>query len=84
MGAAVRGGDIYGKFPVLGAKNSDNNHFDSSPDQLLNGVLLPQVSVDQYGATLGRWFGLTDAQLLDVFPNLASFDPGRRTLGFMG
>ncbi len=83
MGGAVRGGDIYGRFPTLGPKNANDNQFDSSPDQLHNGVLLPQVSVDQYGATLGGWFGLSSGQLLDVFPNLANFDAGVRNLGFM-
>jgi uncharacterized protein (DUF1501 family) len=83
MGGAVRGGDLYGSFPVLGAKNSNNNGFDSSPDQLGNGVLLPQTSVDQLGATLGRWFGLGDSQLLQLFPNLAYFDTAKRDLGFM-
>ncbi len=83
MGGAVRGGDLYGSFPVLGAKNANNNNFDSSPDQLGNGSLLPGSSVDQLGATLGRWFGLTDAQLLDIFPNLANFDAAKRNLGFM-
>ena len=83
MGGAVLGGDIYGKFPILGLKNATNNNFDSSPDQLDNGSLLPVTSVDQLGATLGRWFGLSDIQLLDVFPNLANFNPSVRNLGFM-
>jgi uncharacterized protein (DUF1501 family) len=83
LGGAVRGGDLYGPFPVLGAKNANNNHFDSSPNQLGNGVLLPQTSVDQLGATLGRWFGLSDGQLLELFPNLANFDSSARNLGFM-
>ena len=81
LGGAVRGGDLYGAFPALGAKNANNNNFDSSPDQIGNGALLPQTSVDQLGATLGRWFGLSDGQLLDVFPNLANFS--QRNLGFM-
>jgi uncharacterized protein (DUF1501 family) len=83
MGGAVRGGDLYGSFPVLGAKNANNNNFDSSPNQLGNGALLPETSVDQLGATLGRWFGVGDGALLDLFPNLANFDPSRRDLGFM-
>jgi uncharacterized protein (DUF1501 family) len=83
MGGAVRGGDFYGRFPQLSVKNANNNNFDASPDQLGNGALLPQVSVDQLGATLGRWFGLSDAQLIDVFPNLANFNAGQRNLGFM-
>ena len=82
MGGAVRGGDLYGSFPVLGAKNPNNNNFDASPNQVGNGALLPQTSVDQLGATLGRWFGnLSDGQLLDLFPNLANFN--QRNLGFM-
>jgi uncharacterized protein (DUF1501 family) len=83
MGGAVRGGDLYGNFPVLGAKNANNNNFDSSPNQLGNGALLPESSVDQLGATLGRWFGLGEGQLLDVFPNLANYNAGQRSLGFM-
>jgi uncharacterized protein (DUF1501 family) len=81
MGGAVRGGAVYGALPVLGAKNATNNNFDSSPDQLGNGALLPTTSVDQLGATLGRWFGLSDAELLDLFPNLVHF--GTRDLGFI-
>jgi uncharacterized protein (DUF1501 family) len=83
MGGAVRGGNLYGAFPVLGTKNAHNNNFDSSPDQLANGALLPTTSVDQLGATLGAWFGLGAGQLLDIFPNLANFDAGVRNLGFM-
>lgn len=82
MGGAIKGGCIYGNFPVLGTKNSADNSFDSSPNQLLNGVLLPETSVDQFGATLARWMGVSDAELLDVFPNLVNFDPSKRNLGF--
>ncbi len=82
MGGAVKGGDVYGRFPIVGAKNSNNNNFDSSPDQLGNGALLPELSVDQLGATLGRWFGVSATGLADIFPNLANFDAGVRDLGF--
>ena len=81
MGGAVKGGDLYGSFPIYGAKNAANNNFDSSPDQLGNGSLLPTTSVDQLGATLAKWFGVADTQLNDVFPNLANFTT--RDLGFM-
>lgn len=83
MGGAVRGGDLYGAFPVYGTKNANNNNFDDSPDQIGNGSLLPATSVDQLGATLGRWFGLSDSQLLDIFPNLVNWNPSQRNLGFM-
>jgi uncharacterized protein (DUF1501 family) len=82
LGGAVRGGRVYGSLPVLGAKNPNNNNFDSSPDQLGNGALLPTISVDQLGATLGRWFGLGDAELADIFPNLKYFS--QKNLGFLG
>jgi len=81
MGGAVKGGRLYGRFPTLGAKNAGNNNFDASADQLGNGSLLPVTAVDQLGATLGKWFGLSDTQLLDVFPNLKNFSV--RDLGFM-
>lgn len=81
MGGAVNGGDLYGNFPVLGAKNTNNNNFDSSPNQLGNGSLLPETSVDQLGATLAKWFGVSDSNALTVFPNLTNFST--RDLGFM-
>ena len=83
MGGAVKGGDLYGTFPVLGLKNANNSNFDSSPDQLGNGAMLPGTSVDQLGATLGRWFGLSDTQIATIFPNLANFNLSVRDLGFM-
>jgi uncharacterized protein (DUF1501 family) len=83
MGGAVKGGDLYGNFPVLGAKNANNNNFDSSPNQLGNGVLLPETSVDQLGATLGAWMGVGATDLAEIFPNLGHFDSTRRNLGFM-
>lgn len=82
MGGSVRGGDIYGAFPNMAA---------NSEDVVESGRnLLPRISVDQYGATLGRWFGLSDAQLKqEVFPNLPTFTDGPQAgqyplnLGFM-
>lgn len=72
MGGAVKGGDIYGTMPVSGLGHAQD---------IGSGALLPAISVEQYGATLGSWFGLSAAQLLDVFPNLANFTT--RNLGFM-
>lgn len=72
MGGAIRGGSVIGDIPVYSTKNATNNRFDGSPDQLANGALLPKISVEQYGAALGRWFG-ADAALSTAFPNLANF-----------
>ena len=44
----------------------------TTPDQIHNGILLPRLSVDQFGTRLGRWFGLSPSQLLDVFPTWPS------------
>ncbi len=81
MGGAVRGGDVYGQLPQLGIKNANNNRFDSSPDQVRNGALLPTTSVDQMGATLARWMGVSETGLDEVFPALREFS--QRDLGFM-
>jgi uncharacterized protein (DUF1501 family) len=83
MGGAVQGGQAYGAFPRLVLRSASNGEF-NSPDQVRNGALLPSTSVDQLGATLGRWFGLSDSQALEVFPNLGNFSPSARNLGFMG
>jgi hypothetical protein len=44
------------------------------------GVMLPNVSLSQYGATLAKWFGATDASLDGLFNTLPSFPV--RDLGF--
>lgn len=76
MGGAVRGRDMFGQFPTVGV---DRTGF-SNPNMSGN-ILVPTTSVYQVGATLGKWFGLTDAQLLTIFPNLGNFS--LRDLGFM-
>nr|WP_316642632.1 DUF1501 domain-containing protein [uncultured Roseateles sp.] len=81
MGGAVKGRDLYGAFPAYGL--SDGKGDFTSPQQIGNGAMLPQTSVDQLGATLGQWFGLSAAQALELFPNLANFDAARRNLGLM-
>jgi uncharacterized protein (DUF1501 family) len=81
MGGAVKGGDIYGKFPTYGV--SDGNGGFTSPDQLAVGALLPRICVEQYAATLGRWFGTSPAAMASIFPNLANFPAAQRDLGFM-
>jgi uncharacterized protein (DUF1501 family) len=73
MGGAVNGNDIYGTMPQLS--------FDSI-DAIENNRIIPTSSVDQYGATMARWFGLNASELNSVFPNLQNF--ASSDLGFMG
>jgi uncharacterized protein (DUF1501 family) len=73
MGGAVKGKDIYGSMPVTGLAHSLD---------VGSGALLPTTSVDQYGATLASWMGLSATQVADVFPNIGNFST--RNLGFMG
>jgi uncharacterized protein (DUF1501 family) len=72
MGGAVKGKDIYGSMPVTGLGHTLD---------VGSGSLLPTTSVDQYGATLASWFGLSATQIADVFPNIGNFS--NRNLGFM-
>ena len=74
LGGAVNGGRYYGTVPVVA-----NN----GPDDVGQGRLLPSTSVDQYAATLGKWFGISDADLLTVLPNLVHWNASERTLGFV-
>ncbi|MDP3494117.1 MAG: DUF1501 domain-containing protein [Hyphomonadaceae bacterium] len=69
MGGAVRGGDVYGQFPTIGV---DVQNGFQNPNMLSN-VLIPQMSVDQYAGTMGRWFGLSDSQVASIFPNIPNF-----------
>jgi len=74
MGGAVNGREFYGTPPVIA-----NN----GPDDVGQGRLLPSLSVDQYGATLANWFGVSGGQMTTVLPNIANFNPSTWQLGFV-
>lgn len=74
MGGCVNGGDIYGRFPELVVNGPDDVNGD-------RGRWIPTTSVDEYSATLAKWFGVSDSQMDAVFPNLSRFD--NRDLGFL-
>jgi uncharacterized protein (DUF1501 family) len=74
LGGAVNGGRFYGSAPVVA-----NN----GPDDVGQGRMLPSTSVDQYAATLGKWFGISDGDLLTVLPNLVNYNASTRNLGFV-
>jgi uncharacterized protein (DUF1501 family) len=76
MGGAVKGGDIYGQFPTVGV---DLGAF-RNPDAI-SGYSIPTTSVDQYAATIGSWFGVSNTDLNVIFPNLRNFSVPN--LGFL-
>jgi uncharacterized protein (DUF1501 family) len=79
MGGAVRGAATYGRYPELALGGPDDVGVDPWE---LQGRWIPSTSVDQYAATLLRWWGLADTQLDAALPNLRNFGSARN-LGFM-
>ncbi len=54
MGGAVRGGDFYGTPSALALGGPDDTDGGSSP----RGRWIPTTSIEQYAATLARWYGV--------------------------
>lgn len=73
-GAGLQGGQVFGRFPEYGFRHNDSYGN--------RGNWIPQIAVDQFGATLGRWFGVGDSDLNRIFPNLGNFE--RRNMGIYG
>lgn len=69
---AVKGRRTYGQFPVLQI---------NGPNDTSTGRWIPTTSVDQYSATLAKWFGVNPTNMPYVFPNLSRF--ATPDLGFM-
>ncbi|MGA9422656.1 MAG: DUF1501 domain-containing protein [Rhodanobacteraceae bacterium] len=74
VGGAVNGRRYYGTMPSLAP--------DGNPDDTGYGQIIPTLAVDQYAATLARWFGVDAGGINDIFPNLGRFSTP--DLGFMG
>lgn len=72
VGGAVQGKRIYGALPEYDL--SSQAYTES------RGRLIPSVSVDQYAATLGGWFGLDQGEINEALPNLSNFT--QKDLGF--
>jgi uncharacterized protein (DUF1501 family) len=73
LGGGVSGGRYYGTAPQISV---------SSPDQVGQGRSIPTMSVDEYGATLTRWFGAEAGDMRTLFPNIGNF--ANPNIGFMG
>jgi uncharacterized protein (DUF1501 family) len=77
VGGAVNGGDFYGRWPTLTIGGPDDTGISATDF----GRFIPTTSVDQYAATLARWFGLPAADQTLVFPNIGRF--ATANLGFL-
>ena len=70
VGGAVKGAAFYGTPPPVSVGDT------SAPEDQWHvgqGRLLPSTSVDQYAATLAKWFGVSPTELPLVLPNLKNF-----------
>lgn len=65
MGGAVNGGRLLGQLPNLTVGDED--------DTGEKGRIIPALSINQYGALMARWMGVTDSDLNSVFPDLSNF-----------
>jgi uncharacterized protein (DUF1501 family) len=72
LGGAVKGGDIYGRMPEFAI---------NGPDDTGRGRWIPSTSVDQYSATLAKWFGVSPTNIPVILPNIGRFSTP--DLGFM-
>ena len=72
VGNPVIGRQIYGTMPTLEI---------GGPDDARGGRMIPTLSVDQYAATLARWFGIEEADLALIAPNLGNFTESN--IGFL-
>jgi uncharacterized protein (DUF1501 family) len=70
VGGAVKGKAFYGIAPPVSVGNT------AAPEDQWHvgqGRLLPTTSVDQYAATLAKWFGVADSEMAGVLPNITHF-----------
>lgn len=72
LGGAVRGQRFYGSLPNLVVGGVDDAGW---------GQIIPTTAVDQYAATLARWYGVPAADMTTVFPNIGHF--AAADLGFL-
>ena len=70
IGGGVNGSRMVGDFPLPVLDHDQDSG---------NGRLIPTTSVDQFAATLGSWFGLTDGELDTALPGLMNFS--QRNIG---
>lgn len=79
FGDVVDGGRIVGQMPNLSSSGNDDDAGDLNGN--FAGRIIPQISVNQYAATLARWMGVDESALNRALPDLANF--AQQDLGFI-
>jgi len=70
VGGGVKGGEVYGAFPEISAPALDSD-----------GSLIPTTPRESYHGTLASWTGLSDSEVISLFPALPR--NGAWRMGFM-
>lgn len=85
VGGAVNGQSFYGTAPPISVSDTKTGNAYNPENQwhVGQGRLLPTTSVDQFGATMARWFGVSSGEMTSVFPNIGNF-AGTYAGGYMG
>ena len=75
VGGAVKGQTLYGTAPPVSVSDAKTGNAYNPENQwhVGQGRLLPTTSVDQFGATMARWFGVASGEMTSVFPNIGNF-----------
>ena len=78
VGGAVKGQKFYGTAPPVNVTDGtvvSNVRTYSVAEQwhVGQGRLLPTTSVDQYAATLAKWFGVDDSEMQGVLPRIQNY-----------
>jgi uncharacterized protein (DUF1501 family) len=89
LGGSVSGGDLYGNYPEMAIGGPDDCLSNSNASTPARGAWLPSTAIDQFAATLGKWFGVdmtNPAVVAQTFPALANFTSRGfpYDVGFMG
>ena len=83
VGGAVAGKKFYGD-NLAGTGSAQMPSLapsDQNPNDGGYGQMIPTTSVEQYSATLAKWFELSDSDIDLILPNLGNFNT--RYLGFV-
>jgi uncharacterized protein (DUF1501 family) len=75
VGGAVKGQSLYGVAPPISVSDAKTGNAYNPENQwhVGQGRLLPTTSVDQFGATMAKWFGVGSSEMTSVFPNIGNF-----------